>query len=232
MMSEGQQELSWSGKGFVKDYSDLLAYRINFRLSQEIFELNKQFPKEEMYALTDQFRRSSRSIGANIAEAWAKRRYEKHFVSKLTDADGERLETQHWLRTSYSCRYVGREQAEKMNESLLEIGRLLNGMIEKSSAFVVADNRVREDPSIGEFLAVSCSADCLLFTTYFLLLTAYYLLPSIFIDSPVCLRSTASTSAITLTAISSGESAPISNPIGAWTSSKSFGFIPRSWSSS
>ncbi len=104
-----------------------------------------------MYALTDQFRRASRSIGANIAEAWGKRRYEKHFVSKLTDADGERLETQHWLRTSYSCRYLGKEQAEKMNESLLEVGRLLNGMIEKSSAFVLGDDRVQEDSSIDEF---------------------------------------------------------------------------------
>lgn len=151
MMSEAEQDLSWSGKGFARDYSDLLACRINFRLSQEIFELSKQFPKEEMYALTDQFRRASRSIGANIAEAWGKRRYEKHFVNKLTDADGERLETQHWLRTSYSCRYLGREQAERMNERLLEIGRLLNGMIEKSSAFVLAENRVREDSSIDEF---------------------------------------------------------------------------------
>jgi four helix bundle protein len=151
MMSEAEQDLSWSGKKFARDYSDLLAYRINFRLSQEIFELSKQFPKEEMYALTDQFRRASRSIGANIAEAWGKRRYEKHFVSKLTDADAERLETQHWLRTSYSCRYLSREQAEKMNEKLLEIGRLLNGMIEKSSAFVVGDGRVQEVPSIDEF---------------------------------------------------------------------------------
>jgi four helix bundle protein len=104
-----------------------------------------------MYALTDQFRRASRSIGANIAEARGKRRYEKHFVSKLTDADGERLETQHWLRTSYSCRYLGQEQAEKVNESLLEIGRLLNGMIEKSSAFVLGDDRVQEGSSIDEF---------------------------------------------------------------------------------
>ena len=140
-MSDAEQNLLRSEKSFVRDYSDLLAYRINFRLSQEIFELSKQFPKEEMYALTDQFRRASRSIGANIAEAWGKRRHEKHFLSKLTDADGERLETQHWLRTSYLCRYLGKEQAEKMNESLLEVGRLLNGMIEKSSAFVLGDDR-------------------------------------------------------------------------------------------
>jgi four helix bundle protein len=151
MMSESERNVGWSGKGFVRDYSDLLVYRINFQLSQEIFEVSEQFPKEKMYALTDQLRRASRSIGANIAEAWGKRRYEKHFVSKLTDADAERLETQHWLRTSYSCRYTGIEQAEKMNEKLLEIGRLLNGMIERASAFFVVGDRVREDTSIDEF---------------------------------------------------------------------------------
>ena len=138
-------------KGFVKDYTDLLAYRTSFQLNQEIFETTKQFPREEIYALTDQFRRAIRSVGANIAEAWGKRRYEKHFISKLTDADAERLETQHWLRTSYACEYVSSNVAEKMNENLLEIGRLLNGMIERSSAFVIRDDRVREDPSIDEF---------------------------------------------------------------------------------
>jgi four helix bundle protein len=142
-------------KGFVKDYTDLLAYRTSFQLSKEIFEATKQFPKEETYALTDQFRRAIRSVGANIAEAWGKRRYEKHFISKLTDADAERLETQHWLRTSYACEYVGNSQTEKMNERLLEIGRLLNGMIERSSTFVIKDDRVREDPSIDEFFYLS-----------------------------------------------------------------------------
>ena len=138
-------------KGFVKDYTDLIAYRTSFQLSKEIFEATKQFPREEIYALTDQFRRAIRSVGANIAEAWGKRRYEKHFISKLTDADAERLETEHWLRTSYACEYVTRDQADRMNERLLEIGRLLNGMIERSSAFVIGDDRMREDPSIDEF---------------------------------------------------------------------------------
>ena len=93
-------------KGFVKDYTDLLAYRTSFQLSKEIFETTKQFPKEEIYALTDEFRRAIRSVGANIAEAWGKRRYENHFISKPTDADAERLETQHWLRTSRACEYL------------------------------------------------------------------------------------------------------------------------------
>ena len=138
-------------KGFVKDYTDLLAYRTSYQLSKEIFEITKQFPKEEMYALTDQIRRAVRSVGANIAEAWGKRRYEKHFVSKLTDADAERLETQHWLRTSYACEYITSKEAERLNETLLQVGRLLNGMIERSFAFVIRDGRLREDPSMDEF---------------------------------------------------------------------------------
>ena len=80
---------------FVKNYSELEVYKFSRNLSKEVFEITKEFPKEEMYSLTDQIRRSSRSVGAQIAEAWGKRRYEKHFISKLTDADGERLETQH-----------------------------------------------------------------------------------------------------------------------------------------
>ena len=75
----------------------------------------------------------------------------KRFGGMLTDADAERLETQHQLKTSYACGYVSTNQAEKMNEKLLEIGRLVNGMIEKSSTFVISDDRVREDPSIDEF---------------------------------------------------------------------------------
>jgi four helix bundle protein len=137
--------------GFAKDYTDLLAYRLCFQLSKEVFEVTKQFPKEEMYALTDQFRRAIRSVGANIAEAWGKRRYEKHFVSKLTDADAKRLETQHWLRTSYACEYLTKGDAEEMNERWLALGRLLNGMIEKSAAFMIGDDRVREESSIDEF---------------------------------------------------------------------------------
>jgi four helix bundle protein len=152
-MSESDGAFRALSKGFVKDYTDLLAYRTGFRLSKEIFEVTKEFPKEEMYFLTDQFRRAIRAVGANIAEAWGKRRYEKHFVSKLTGADAERLETQHWVRTSYACEYLSNVQAEKMNERLLEIGRLLNGMIERSSAFVIGDDRVREDPSIDEFFS-------------------------------------------------------------------------------
>jgi four helix bundle protein len=88
-----------------------------------------------MYSLTDQIRRSSGSIGANIAEAWAKRRYERHFVSKLTDADGEQMETQHWVLVAFRCGYLSVEQGKSVTEELKRIGEMLNGMIEKAPSF-------------------------------------------------------------------------------------------------
>ena len=81
----------------AESYRDLKVYQTAFELQQLIFVLTKKFPREELYSLTDQIRRSSRSIGANIAESWQKRRYPAHFVSKLSDADGEHAETRHWL---------------------------------------------------------------------------------------------------------------------------------------
>jgi four helix bundle protein len=84
----------------ISSFRDLRVYKLAFEVQQEIFEISKGFPVEERYALADQIRRASRSIGANLAEAWQKRRYVAHFVSKLTDADGEQAETQHWLDTA------------------------------------------------------------------------------------------------------------------------------------
>jgi len=83
---------------YVKSFRDLEVYKLAREVSKEIFLLSKEFPKEEKYSLTDQIRRSSRSVGAQIAEAWGKRKYELHFISKLTDADSEQLETQHCLK--------------------------------------------------------------------------------------------------------------------------------------
>lgn len=103
---------------YVKSYRDLEVYKLSRRLSKEIFEISKKFPKEEMYSLTDQIRRSSRSIGAQIAEAWGKRNYEKHFVSKLTDADGEQLETQHWIETASDCSYISEEFANALLQQM------------------------------------------------------------------------------------------------------------------
>lgn len=88
-----------------------------------------------MFSLTDQIRRSSRSIGAQIAEAWARKRYEKHFISKLTDADGEQLETQHWIDTAKDCQYISGEQARKLLDGYLYVERMLQSMIEKAPSF-------------------------------------------------------------------------------------------------
>lgn len=90
----------------IQSFEELEVYQFAFELQQEIFELSRRFPKYESYSLTDQIRRSSRSIDANIAEAWRKRVYPAHFASKLTDADGENAETQHWLRTASACQYI------------------------------------------------------------------------------------------------------------------------------
>lgn len=120
---------------YVKSYRDLEVYKLARRLSSEIFKISKGFPKEELYSLTDQVRRSSRSVGAQIAEAWAKRRYEKHFVSKLTDADGEQQETQHWLETAKDCGYLTSAEAKELLAQYSTIGRMLNSMINKAPQF-------------------------------------------------------------------------------------------------
>ena len=121
--------------GYAKSFRDLVVYQKARSVAKAIFEITKAFPREEMYSLTDQMRRSSRSIGAQIAEAWAKRRYEKHFISKLTDADGEQQETQHWVDTAEDCGYLEKEQAGSLNADLNEIGRMINSMIDKANQF-------------------------------------------------------------------------------------------------
>jgi four helix bundle protein len=123
------------GLAHAESYRDLVVYQKARLLAQAIFAVTREFPREECYSLTDQFRRSSRSIGAQIAEAWAKRRYEKHFVSKLTDADGEQQETQHWIEVALDCGYLGRERADDLLRQCLEIGRLIGGMIAKAEQF-------------------------------------------------------------------------------------------------
>ena len=130
--------------GYVKSFRELLVYREARELSRQIFEVTKRFPKEETYALTDQVRRSSRAIGAAIAEAWAKRRYEKHFISKLTDADGEQQETQHWIETAVDCGYLSQTEAKALLDKTMRIGRLLGGMMAKSHQFCGPNQTLKE----------------------------------------------------------------------------------------
>ena len=119
----------------AESFKDLLVYQKAREVAKEVFKITQSFPKEEMYSLTDQVRRSSRSIGAQIAEAWGKRRYEKHFISKLTDADAEQLETQHWIEVAEDCNYVIHAQALQIISKCSEIGRMLNSMIKKAEQF-------------------------------------------------------------------------------------------------
>ena len=110
-------------------FRDLIVYKKAFELAMEVFEMTKNFPKEEKYSLIDQIRRSSRSICSCIAEAYRKRRYVAHFISKISDSDMENSETQVWLDFSVACNYINMETyKEKLGKSD-EIGRLLNDMI-------------------------------------------------------------------------------------------------------
>ncbi len=120
---------------FARSYKELIVYQRARETAKELFAITKAFPKEEMYSLTDQLRRSSRSIGAQIAEAWAKRRYPNHFTSKLTDADGEQLETQHWLTTAYDCAYITADTMNAWTSKLEEIGRMVQRMIDLAESF-------------------------------------------------------------------------------------------------
>ena len=125
---------------YAKSFKDLEVYQLVRQLSLEIFKTSKSFPKEEMYSLTDQIRRSSRSVGAQIAEAWAKRRYKKYFVSKLTDADGEQQETQHWIETALDCGYITAIYSKDLLERYASVGRMLNSMINKADSFCSNNN--------------------------------------------------------------------------------------------
>ncbi|MEO9953212.1 four helix bundle protein [Nonlabens sp.] len=119
------------------DFEDLLAHKKAFENAMKIFELSKSFPNEEKYSLTDQIRRSSRSVNANIAEAYRKRRYPKHFISKLTDADGENSETVVWLRYALACHYITESQQEPLLSKSKEVGKLINYMIKNPGKFGV-----------------------------------------------------------------------------------------------
>jgi four helix bundle protein len=120
---------------YVKSFKDLEVYKLSRKLSKDIFNISKKFPKEKMYSLTDQVRRSSRSVGAQIAEAWAKRRYEKHFLSKLTDADAEQQETQHWIETANDCTYLSEEMTTQLLKQYITLGKMLGSMMNKSDIF-------------------------------------------------------------------------------------------------
>lgn len=116
----------------IKFHQDLKVFQKSVEFAMIIFELTKSFPKEELYSLTDQIRRSSRSISANISEAWGKRKYEKSFVAKLTDSEGEARETQTWLLYAWKCKYINEEQFISLNKQYNQIIGMLVNMMSQS----------------------------------------------------------------------------------------------------
>ena len=118
-------------------FQDLLAYKKSVDAAMNIFEISKSFPKEETYSLTDQIRRSSRSVSANIAESYRKRSYSRHYSSKLTDSDAENSETQVWLEYGWRCGYINDESYKALINATDEVGKLINYMILNPQKFGV-----------------------------------------------------------------------------------------------
>jgi four helix bundle protein len=113
--------------GNIKTHKDLKVYQLSFEAGMAVYELTKSFPKEELYSLTDQIRRSSRSVSGNLAEAWRKRRYEKAFISKINDCEGEAAETQVWLEYALACEYITKQTFDTIYEKYdCILGTLVN----------------------------------------------------------------------------------------------------------
>src|ERR1700730_273124 len=125
----------------IESAKELNVYKQAYELAMKIFHLSKSFPDEEKYALTGQIRRSSRSVCLNLREAWSKRRYEAHFVSKLTDCDGENSETDSSLDFALECRYISVEQHGKLSRDCAVIGKMLGNMVKKANSFLLSDLR-------------------------------------------------------------------------------------------
>ena len=116
-------------------FRELIVYKKAFALAMRIYHISKDFPLVEKYSLIDQIRRSSRSVCANIGEAYRKRKYPKHFVSKLTDSDSENTETQVWLDFALHCKYIDEILYDELNHESEEIGKLLNYMLNNPGKF-------------------------------------------------------------------------------------------------
>jgi len=121
----------------INSAKDLKVYKSAYRLAMEIFFMSKGWPSEEKYSLTDQIRRCSRSVCANLREAWAKRRYPAHFVSKLTDSDGENSETDTWLDFAMDCGYLSLEDHERLLSHCHAVGAMLGAMLKDPAPFVL-----------------------------------------------------------------------------------------------
>ena len=123
----------------IRSHRDLEVYKRAFAAAMRIFRASKTFPPEERYSLTDQIRRSSRSVCANIAEAWRKRRYPAAFIAKLSDAEGEAAETQVWLEFSVKCGYMNRDEAAELYSEYEQIIRTLVDMINHPESWIIGN---------------------------------------------------------------------------------------------
>ena len=142
---QGQREVQYAErsrqKAEMQGHRDLKAYQLAYKLAMDVFNLSKTFPREERYSLTDQIRRSARSVAANVAEAFRKRRYPNMFVSKLADADGEATETQVWLDFACDCGYLAQECRNGLTTGYQEVGRMLGGMMASPEKFKLRDGK-------------------------------------------------------------------------------------------
>lgn len=121
----------------INSAKDLDVYKKAYALSMDVFCASRSWPIEEKYSLTDQIRRSSRSVCANLREAWAKRRYEAHFISKLSDCDGENSETNTWLDYARDCGYISHDQHAELAQVVTEIGKMLGSMLNNPGPFLL-----------------------------------------------------------------------------------------------
>jgi four helix bundle protein len=120
----------------LKGYRDLKVYQLAYKLAMEVYNESKGFPKDERFSLTDQIRRSSRSIAANIAEGFRKRQYPKMFLSKLADSDGETAETQGWLDFARDCKYMSPQRRDELTKGYEEVGKMLGTMMSMPEKFI------------------------------------------------------------------------------------------------
>ena len=123
----------------ITSAKELTVHTKAYELAMRVFELSKSFPAEERFALTGQIRRSSRSVCLNLREAWAKRRYEAHFISKLTDCDGENSETDSSLDFARDCRYINGDEHDELTSLCREIGKMLGSMIKTPGPFLISN---------------------------------------------------------------------------------------------
>ena len=124
----------------INSAKELMAYKKGYALAMRVFKLSKAFPAEERFALTSQIRRASRSVCLNLREAWAKRRYEAHFVSKLTDCDGENAETDSCLDFALDCGYLTAAEHKELTVLSAEVGRLLGSMLLQPGKWLLSHN--------------------------------------------------------------------------------------------